>query len=376
MVKSMTGYGHVDYRHEDAKINLEIRTVNHRFLDLSLKFPSVFNPYEDQIKAILSKQFKRGRIELTINSEGSGLGHQSIDVNWLLLDQYNQAFQSIQSRYPDTAQMMVNGLPDLTDIFQVTENHVVDQKFIDIVLEMVEKACVQVNKMRSIEGQKLAEDIERRISRLKELVNNLTEQREIIKKQHYQRMVDRLNDLLSKNDLRSENHVVDQKFIDIVLEMVEKACVQVNKMRSIEGQKLAEDIERRISRLKELVNNLTEQREIIKKQHYQRMVDRLNDLLSKNDLTQDDRFYRELAVLAEKGDLPEELIRIDSHIDQIALLLNQSGEVGRKLDFITQELIREANTIGSKANDPMISEYVVDLKATIEKIKEQVQNIE
>src|SRR5690625_521078 len=293
MVKSMTGYGHVDYRHEDAKINLEIRTVNHRFLDLSLKFPSVFNPYEDQIKAILSKQFKRGRIELTINSEGSGLGHQSIDVNWLLLDQYNQAFQSIQSRYPDTAQMMVNGLPDLTDIFQVTENH-----------------------------------------------------------------------------------VVDQKFIDIVLEMVEKACVQVNKMRSIEGQKLAEDIERRISRLKELVNNLTEQREIIKKQHYQRMVDRLNDLLSKNDLTQDDRFYRELAVLAEKGDLTEELIRIDSHIDQIALLLNQSGEVGRKLDFITQELIRESNTIGSKANDPMISEYVVDLKATIEKIKEQVQNIE
>jgi len=293
MVKSMTGYGHVDYRHEDAKINLEIRTVNHRFLDLSLKFPSVFNPYEDQIKAILSKQFKRGRIELTINSEGSGLGHQSIDVNWLLLDQYNQAFQSIQSRYPDTAQMMVNGLPDLTDIFQVTENN-----------------------------------------------------------------------------------VVDQKFIDIVLEMVEKACVQVNKMRSIEGQKLAEDIERRISRLKELVNNLTEQREIIKKQHYQRMVDRLNDLLSKNDLTQDDRFYRELAVLAEKGDLTEELIRIDSHIDQIALLLNQSGEVGRKLDFITQELIRESNTIGSKANDPMISEYVVDLKATIEKIKEQVQNIE
>ena len=289
----MTGYGHVDYRHEDAKINLEIRTVNHRFLDLSLKFPSVFNPYEDQIKAILSKQFKRGRIELTINSEGSGLGHQSIDVNWLLLDQYNQAFQSIQSRYPDTAQMMVNGLPDLTDIFQVTENN-----------------------------------------------------------------------------------VVDQKFIDIVLEMVEKACVQVNKMRSIEGQKLAEDIERRISRLKELVNNLTEQREIIKKQHYQRMVDRLNDLLSKNDLTQDDRFYRELAVLAEKGDLTEELIRIDSHIDQIALLLNQSGEVGRKLDFITQELIRESNTIGSKANDPMISEYVVDLKATIEKIKEQVQNIE
>lgn len=289
----MTGYGHVDYRHEDAKINLEIRTVNHRFLDLSLKFPSVFNPYEDQIKAILSKQFKRGRIELTINSEGSGLGHQSIDVNWLLLDQYNQAFQSIQSRYPDTAQMMVNGLPDLTDIFQVTENH-----------------------------------------------------------------------------------VVDQKFIDIVLEMVEKACVQVNEMRSIEGQKLAEDIERRISRLKELVNNLTEQREIIKKQHYQRMVDRLNDLLSKNDLTQDDRFYRELAVLAEKGDLTEELIRIDSHIDQIGLLLNQSGEVGRKLDFITQELIRESNTIGSKANDPMISEYVVDLKATIEKIKEQVQNIE
>ena len=293
MVKSMTGYGHVDHRHEDAKINLEIRTVNHRFLDLSLKFPSVFNPYEDQIKAILSKQFKRGRIELTINSEGSGLGNQSIDVNWPLLEQYNQAFQSIQSRYPDTAQMMINGLPDLTDIFQVTENH-----------------------------------------------------------------------------------VVDQKFIDIVLEMVEKACVQVNKMRSIEGQKLAEDIERRISRLKELVNNLTEQREIIKKQHYQRMVDRLNDLLSKNDLTQDDRFYRELAVLAEKGDLTEELIRIDSHIDQIGLLLNQSGEVGRKLDFITQELIREANTIGSKANDPMISEYVVDLKATIEKIKEQVQNIE
>lgn len=293
MVYSMTGYGQIEKWHGETKIQLEIKTVNHRFLDLSLKMPQFLNPYEDQIKSVIRSFFNRGRIELYLTIEGNDFNQQTITVNWPLLKQYQEALTTIQTTYPETANQLIRGLPEFTDVLQVIEK---------------------------------------------------TEQN-------------------------------DSFYIQII-DMLKSACQSVQAMRSAEGEKLAQDISKRVGKIDQLVKQLTDQREITKDQHYSRMVDRLNELLTKNNLTEDDRFYRELAILAEKGDISEEITRIDSHLIQIKLLLDQSGEVGRKMDFITQELIREANTISSKANDPLISEYVIELKATVEKIKEQVQNIE
>ncbi|WP_440898127.1 YicC/YloC family endoribonuclease [Amphibacillus sp. Q70] len=293
MVLSMTGFGQVKRVVGETKLNVEIKTVNHRFLDLSLNMSTLFNPYEEQIKAVIRSHFKRGRIELYISSEGKSLENQTIMINWALLDQYHQVIESIETTYPETSHLLTKGLPEFTDVLQVTK-----------------------------EEQK----------------NNL--------------------------------------LFDEIIEMVKEACTQVKQMRLIEGKKLAKDIHSRVEQIKELVDKLAALRLDIKDKHYQRMVERLNDLLAKQGLSQDERFYHELAIIAEKGDLTEELIRIDSHTNQIESSLKADGEIGRNLDFICQELIREANTIGSKANDPIISEYVIELKATIEKVKEQVQNIE
>ena len=293
MVYSMTGYGQTEVWHNQSKIQLEIKTVNHRFLDLSLKMPQLLNPYEDRIKSVIRSFFKRGRIELYVTIEGNDLNNQGITINWPLLKQYEQALQDIQATYPVTADQLIQGLPEFTDVLQVTET---------------------------------------------------TEQ--------------------------------DDSFYQQIIDMLTSTCQSVQSMRLAEGEKLAQDVTERVESIEQLVKKLAKQRDVAKEGHYLRMVERLDELLAKNNLARDDRFYYELAILAEKGDISEEITRIDSHLTQIKLLLEQSVEIGRKMDFITQELIREANTIGSKANDPIINEYVVELKATVETIKEQVQNIE
>lgn len=293
MVYSMTGYGKSEVWHNQSKIQLEIKTVNHRFLDMSLKMPQLLNPYEDRIKSVIRSFFKRGRIELYLTIEGNDLTNYGIKINWPLLKQYEQALQIIRTTFPDTADRLIQGLPEFSDVLQVTE---------------------------------------------------ITEQ--------------------------------DDSSYQQIIDMLRSTCQSVQSMRLAEGEKLAQDVRERVASINQLLKKLAKQRDVAKEGHYLRMVERLNELLAKNNLVQDDRFYQELAILAEKGDISEEITRIDSHLTQIRLLLEQPGEIGRKMDFITQELFREANTIGSKANDPTINEYVVELKATVEKIKEQVQNIE
>ncbi|MBM7540519.1 YicC/YloC family endoribonuclease [Amphibacillus cookii] len=293
MVKSMTGYGEVDLVLDQTKIKVEIKSVNHRFLDLSIKMPRSIDKYEEQIKQLMRTYFIRGRIECYIHIFDERIANQTVAVNWSLLEQYDDALQRISNQYPDSAQALLTLLPELTDVFQIAEPDEIEAKLVSQMLDAVNSACQRVNDMREAEGSKLAEDVKYRI--------------------------------ITARNITAE---------------------------------------------------LTHLREQVKTHHYERMLERLNALLMKQGLKQDERFYYELASLAEKGDLTEELVRIQSHIEQMETLLEQPNETGRKLDFIVQEMIREANTIGAKANDPSISEYVIELKATIEKIKEQVQNIE
>ena len=129
MVYSMTGYGQTEVWHNQSKIQLEIKTVNHRFLDLSLKMPQLLNPYEDRIKSVIRSFFKRGRIELYVTIEGNDLNNQGITINWPLLKQYEQALQDIQATYPVTADQLIQGLPEFTDVLQVTETTEQDDSF-------------------------------------------------------------------------------------------------------------------------------------------------------------------------------------------------------------------------------------------------------
>ncbi len=289
----MTGFGRSEIELTNGRLIVEIKSVNHRFLDMSLHLPKVFNPYEQAIKHMIQKYFRRGRIELYLMIENGAFTEQTVTINWALLDQYHKALQDISSRFTDQAEWLLPKLPELTDIFQLVEKSELDQELVKQVISTIEATCLQVNQMREQEGQALMADISSRINVISDTVLELTDQREQIRHAYYNRMVERLDKLLEHHNIKRE-----------------------------------------------------------------------------------DRFFQELAILAEKGDITEELTRINSHLNQMKELFVQSNEIGRKLDFIVQELGREANTIGAKANDVKIGTQVVWLKAEIEKVKEQVQNIE
>lgn len=289
----MTGYGSVTVSVEYGEAVIEIKTVNHRFLDIVVNADRSLQMIESQIKPIIKKFFNRGRVELFIHIDQQLIKTQALKPNWAMLDQYNQFINDLSSHYADNANQLISKLPDFDHTFSIKEADQINEPIIASILAAVETACVQVNEMRKIEGSKLTLELKDRFNQIDNLINQMTQLR---------------------------------------------------------GQ--------------------------VKEQHFLRMKERMELLLSTQGLDYTDRFYHELAILAEKGDITEELVRIDSHLSQSRGLLAQAGVVGRKLDFIVQELMREANTIGSKANDSRISEYVIELKSALEKIKEQVQNIE
>ncbi|MCZ0703372.1 uncharacterized protein (TIGR00255 family) [Natronobacillus azotifigens] len=295
MANSMTGFGQHTVYVDQTSISVEVRTVNHRFFDLSLKIPRSFYVLEAKVKNILQSYFGRGRVEVYVTVEGQGLVERVVDVDWLLLDQYINHMTVIKEKYLDKHDLSVDILPNLEEIFIVTE---------------VEKQTDQIKKA----------------------------------------------------------------FIDAV----NIACQQAEQMRQTEGSMLIEDILKRMKNIDKITNQLHDRRDTVIKDYHKRILDRLSNYTAEINQTSDPRIFQEVALLAEKGDISEEITRLHSHVEQFIDTANQVApkEIGRKLEFILQEMLRETNTIGSKANDPQISNWVVDLKTEIEKIKEQIQNIE
>lgn len=176
---------------------------------------------------------------------------------------------------------------------------------------------------------------------------------------------------------RSQSNKVDDATVILVCETLQQALQQFNQMREIEGASMAEDL---LAQLEELNSRLQTIRELapsVINKYSQRLTDKLNGLLEKHNLTiSDSDVTREIGIFADRCDITEEVVRLDSHISQFRSVVRGQTSQGRKLDFITQELFREINTIGSKANDTEIANTVVECKTIIERIREQVQNIE
>ena len=164
---------------------------------------------------------------------------------------------------------------------------------------------------------------------------------------------------------------------DLILQACTKATNNLLEMRQSEGTRLGEDIVANLSVIAENLKGITAQAPLVIEQFSDRITDRINARLSQHEITLSDTdLIREIAIYTDKCDISEEIVRIDSHLHHMQELLKATTHTGRKLDFLTQELLREVNTIGSKANDVTIAGLVVDTKAAIERIKEQVQNIE
>ncbi|MCT2538024.1 YicC family protein [Aquibacillus koreensis] len=294
MVTSMTGYGRDEIIINETNIAVEIRSVNHRFLDVSMKMPRSLLVLEEKLKKVVQSFFQRGRIEVFVTMNGEELISRTLLVNWDLMDQYIEKIQEAKSRYNLNGNIPVDVLTKIEDVFSVQEQSEYDETVYHSVEKVLTTACRQVEQMRQEEGREIKKDLAGRIDFIEKTVKELGERRDIVIIEYRDRIIQRI-----KTYIEDESYVTDES-----------------------------------------------------------------------------KLYQDIAVLAEKGDITEEVTRLHSHVHQFLQTMSQKDAIGRKLDFILQEMHRETNTIGSKSNDVKNSELVVLLKSEIEKIKEQIQNVE
>ncbi|PAE29962.1 YicC family protein [Paenibacillus sp. 7884-2] len=292
MPLSMTGYGRKVLHIENTMVTIEIRSVNHRFLDIAIKLPRTFLFLEDKLKKTVQSQFTRGRIEVYISIEGDGFSNRTLQADWELIDQYVTHLDRAKQKYHLNGEIPLTVLSSMQDFFHIKDTGGSLEKVHQLILEGILDACKQVSVMRQEEGVYLTNDLTERLRSITETVLQLRTKRDIVRKEYQERIMERI-----------------RVYVD-------------------------------------------------------------------DEISKDGKFYQEIVLLAEKGDITEEITRLLGHIEHFERTMNSKEAAGRKLDFIIQEMHREANTIGSKSTDVSISEWTVSLKSMIEKMKEQVQNIE
>ncbi|MFD1447047.1 YicC/YloC family endoribonuclease [Oceanobacillus sp. FSL W7-1304] len=288
----MTGYGRKVLHIENTMVTIEIRSVNHRFLDIAIKLPRTFLFLEDKLKKTVQSQFTRGRIEVYISIEGDGFSNRTLQADWELIDQYVTHLDRAKQKYHLNGEIPLTVLSSMQDFFHIKDTGGSLEKVHQLILEGTLDACKQVSVMRQEEGVYLTNDLTERLRSITETVLQLRTKRDIVRKEYQERIMERI-----------------RVYVD-------------------------------------------------------------------DEISKDGKFYQEIVLLAEKGDITEEITRLLGHIEHFERTMNSKEAAGRKLDFIIQEMHREANTIGSKSTDVSISEWTVSLKSMIEKMKEQVQNIE
>jgi len=292
MIKSMTGFGRGTMDEGGIGFVIEIKSVNHRYLDLNIKMPRSLNSLEDKIKKIITKKLSRGKIDVFITQNKAFGQNEIASLNTILADSYIKCLQDIKERYKLIDDISVSLIAKFPDVVQLEQQDTDVDKAWEVLVTPLNNAVDDLVAMRIVEGEKLKEDI-----------------------------------------------LVRSQFIgDCVTKIEGKASTVVVNYR-----------ERLNSRIKELVKNVP--------------VD-------------ENRIATEVAIYADKASIDEEIVRLRSHLYQVNENLALNEPVGRKLDFIVQEMNREANTIASKADDLDIVNFTLNIKSEIEKIREQIQNIE
>ena len=294
MIKSMTGYGRGEAAFDGRTIVVEVRAVNNRYLDCTVKMPRAYIFAEDALKARVQASVARGKLDVFVNISGAGTEGVSITVNEELAKAYIDAL----ARLHDLSGGKAPESYSVTDL----------ARFSDVL---------------TVEKQE--------------------EDQDTLKEQ-----------LLTALDL---------------------ALADFTAMRAKEGERLAEDILSRAAAIETLVARVEKHSPQTVSEYRVRLEAKMAEVLQ-NTQIDESRLLTEAAIFADKIAVDEETVRLRSHISQLRELLAKGGAVGRKLDFLIQEFNREANTIGSKCSDIEIARYVVDIKAEIEKIREQVQNLE
>lgn len=295
MIKSMTGYGRGEGVYDGVSITIELRSVNNRYLDCSVKMPRSYIFAEDALKERIQSKVARGKVDVFVNIVHTGGEALSVTVNEELARGYIDA-----------------------------------------------------------------------LWRLYELGNG-----ENVKKDYSAMDLARFPDVLMVEKQEEDLDSVKAQLLDVL----DRAVEDFNNMRAREGQKLAEDILSRADTIESLTAIVEAQSPKTVSEYRAKLEAKMQEVLQNVQIDQN-RLLTEAAIFADKVAVDEETVRLHSHLSQLREMLSQGGAVGRKLDFLIQEFNREANTIGSKCSDIEITRTVVDIKAEIEKIREQIQNIE
>ena len=292
MIKSMTGFGRGKYENEGRTYNVEIKAVNHKYSDISIKLPRFLNCLEDGIRKKISANVSRGKIDVFITFENYSSIGTEIRLNKELANTYIKELTELANE---------TGIQNNINVMEIA-------KFPD-VLKIDEES-----------------------------------QEELIGKELNFAIDDALN-----------------KFI---------------QMREIEGTKLIEDIEKRINLIENKVEEISKYSSTLVQEYIVKLEARVKELL-KTDVIDENRIAQEIVIYSDKCSIEEELTRLRSHISQFKKLIKENNSpIGKKFDFLVQEMNRETNTIGSKANCLEITNRVIDIKTEIENIREQIQNIE
>jgi len=288
----MTGFGRGRGMTAEVEIITEIRAVNHRFLDVSLRVPKLYTSFEPEIRKIVSERIGRGKIDVTVTRTGGKGGLMEVVLDNQLADGYYKCLRELKDRFGLAGEVTISDMLTLRELIVPLEKEQGIEEELPLMEASLGKALDALDEMRKIEGRALWKDIEQRLVTIRETAGLI--------------------------------------------------APMVDQVTAMAKEKLAK---------------------------------RVQDLTGGLELDQE-RLAQEVALIADRSDVTEELTRLNSHVEQFLSCGQAGSPLGRKLDFLLQELLREVNTVGSKSASGEIASYIVNMKAELEKIREQTQNIE
>lgn len=292
MIKSMTGFGRCETGNESRRIVVEMKSVNHRYLDVSIKIPKKLNLFESKIRNLIKEYAQRGKVDIFISYEECMENHLQLKYNGELAGEY------------------VNSMRRMAEQFELP-------------LELSVSALAIFPEILTMEAQQLDEE----------------------------------------------------EWWQLLEQAIRGAAEKFVETRTREGEQLREDLLGKLDMMAEYVRQIEERSPEIIAEYRKKLTDKIQELLEDTQIDEG-RLVTEVTIYADKICTDEETVRLKSHISSMKETLMQGENIGRKLDFIAQEMNREANTILSKANDMEVSDIAINLKTDIEKVREQIQNIE
>ena len=291
MIKSMTGYGKSSLSINSREYQVEIKTVNHKYIDVNIKMPRIISYLEEDVRKLVVSKIKRGKVDIQISFENYSQDGNDVKINTELAQIYIQSLRKLAEAENLSSNIEVTEITKLPDVLTIKSN-------------------------------------------------------------------------LDENETKEE-----------LLQVVNEAIDKLIQMRKIEGEKISKDILDKIARIEQKNEEIFSLSTGLIEEYVVKLEARVKELLKTEELDKS-RLMQEVVIYADKCSVEEEVTRLRSHIYQLRYLINLEEPIGKKMDFLIQEMNRETNTIGSKANNLEITNTVVDIKTILEDIREQIQNIE